>query len=83
MHREFFVAAGGWDPIDMLGIQFYDCKLIRDVPGLGSEGDIFGCLSVEWDEGVLKAYDDHGNVTHEVKLKLKVEVDDANETTPE
>lgn len=50
---------GGWDEIDICFVSFYDVTFTDDF-GVFKKGDTYSSVSVNYQEGVIEAYNEEG-----------------------
>lgn len=61
---------GGWDSVDMLFNNYYDVEFTEDF-GVFKSGDKFTSISVNYDKGVVEAYDENGEPVKQQKYIAK------------
>ena len=68
IEKNIISSISGWDELDFMAIQFYDAELALDIPGFGSKGDIFECVSFDYNKGIIQFH--YGTDYKEFQLDL-------------
>jgi hypothetical protein len=61
----------GWDELDFMALQFYDCTLKIDI-GPYKVGDKISNIAMMFDTSTIAFYDEYGNETFLGKIKISV-----------
>lgn len=74
MLAEWFTTDNGWDEIDTMCFQFYDCTVKKEF-GLYKVGDVIPTLFVDFGAGKLVIYDGNGDATDSFAISILIWVD--------
>lgn len=69
LEQQFF-AWDGWDEYDVLGLQFYDCKMVADLGPLKA-GHEYDVITLDYSTGTCEAYksgDDEPSISFKFTL---------------